>query len=250
MGGGVEKPTTATMGCGASKGDAGVATPEPKPEAPPKKVEEPPKEEPKPASKKVEESPKEEPKPASKKVEEPPPKNVQVKEDKAVAEDKAVIQGGANVAADPDIQVFITMEDKDGEAVLSVKIQTPFDEVTPPEVVEEDPQRPPLVSMNTDVAACKLQATSRGNGDRKKVEEVKKEKAAVTYEQRANDAAAEIQAAFALYETEPPAAEPAPEIEPPAAATGEVKLFEVRIVPQENANPQNDMVQVRITPHE
>merc|ERR1712087_808063 len=241
--GGVEKPTTAAMGCGASKGDAGVATSEEAKPLPPKKVEEPPKEE---------------AKPASKKVEEPPPKNVQVKEDKAVAEDKAVIQGGANVAADPDIQVFITMEDKDGEAVLSVKIQTPFDEVTPPEVVEEDPQRPPLVSMNTDVAACKLQATYRGHGDRKKVEEVKKEKAAVTYEQRANDAAAEIQAAFALYgvespaaeEIEPPAAEPAPEIEPPAAATGEVKLFEVRIVPQENANPQNDMVQVRITPHE
>merc|ERR1712087_635770 len=206
--GGVEKPTTAAMGCGASKGDAGVATSEEAKPLPPKKVEEPPKEE---------------PKPASKKVEEPPPKNVQVKEDKAVAEDKAVIQGGANVAADPDIQVFITMEDKDGEAVLSVKIQTPFDEVTPPEVVEEDPQRPPLVSMNTDVAACKLQATYRGHGDRKKVEEVKKEKDAATYEQRANEAAAEIQAAFALYETAPATADPAPEEVAAAPAAEEVR---------------------------
>merc|ERR1712087_632062 len=108
---------------------------------------------------------------------------------------------------------------------------------------EEVPEKPPLVSMNTDVAACKLQATYRGHGDRKKVEEVKKEKDAATYEQRANEAAAEIQAAFALYETAPATADPAPEevAAAPAAEevrsaapTGEVKFFEVRITPQEN----------------
>mmetsp|Transcript_62470 Transcript_62470/g.103932 ORF Transcript_62470/g.103932 Transcript_62470/m.103932 type:complete len:297 (-) Transcript_62470:235-1125(-) len=143
----------------------------------------------------------------------------------------------ANQEASSEIVVSINLEEKDGEALLNVKISTPFE--------EEAPQKPPLVSMNTDYAASKLQSTYRGTTDRKKVDDIKKSKADAAYEERANAAAADIQAAFKLYENDStaPAAsnEAVSEVAPVGASAP--KYFEVRITPQEG----NDSHPVKVS---